>query len=125
MFGVTSSLTDSTNSPSTIWLGPIADAEFVESVGDEVTPNMGEWKRVSRLLDTLGAELDTPTHYDQHRLCKQWGAPANKLETFLDDLRDAGYDASPAHYGGTCFKTDADVEEIREAAEPAPASDRE
>ncbi|WP_435119364.1 tRNA (guanine(26)-N(2))-dimethyltransferase [Halolamina sp. C58] len=108
-----------------IWLGPIADGEFVDSVADEVTPNMGEWKRVSRLLDTLGAELDTPTHYDQHRLCKQWGAPANKLETFLDDLREAGYDASPAHYGGTCFKTDADVEEIREAAEPAPASDRE
>ncbi|KPN29659.1 tRNA (guanine(26)-N(2))-dimethyltransferase [Halolamina pelagica] len=102
-----------------IWLGPIADREFVGSVADEVTPNMGEWKRVSRLLDTLAVELDTPTHYDQHRLCKQWGAPANKLETFLDDLRDAGYDASPAHYGGTCFKTDADVAEIRAAAEPS------
>lgn len=101
-----------------IWLGPVSDSEFVDDVAAEVTPNMGEWQRVSRLLDTLGEELDTPTHYDQHRLCKQWGAPANKLETFLDDLRDAGYEASPAHYGGTCFKTDADVTEIREAAEP-------
>ena len=102
-----------------IWLGPVADSEFVERVADEVRPNMGEWQRASRLLETLAVELDTPTHYDQHRLCKQWGAPANKLETFLDDLRDAGYDASPAHYGGTCFKTDANVEEIREAAEPS------
>jgi tRNA (guanine26-N2/guanine27-N2)-dimethyltransferase len=101
-----------------IWLGPIADSAFVETVADEIRPNMGEWQRASRLLETLAVELDTPTHYDQHRLCKQWGAPANKLETFLDDLRDAGYEASPAHYGGTCFKTDADVEQIRAAAEP-------
>jgi tRNA (guanine26-N2/guanine27-N2)-dimethyltransferase len=101
-----------------IWLGPIADRGFVDAVAEEVTPLMGEWKRVSRLLDTLGEELHTPTYYDQHRLCKQWGAPANKLATFLDDIRDAGFDASPAHYGGTCFKTDADVTEIREAAQP-------
>ena len=101
-----------------IWLGPVADSAFVENVADEIRPNMGEWQRASRLLSTLAVELDTPTHYDQHRLCKQWGAPANKLETFLDDLRAAGYEASPAHYGGTCFKTDADVAEIHEAAKP-------
>ena len=101
-----------------VWLGRVADPEFAGAVAAEVSPGMGEWKRVSRLLDTLGEELDTPTHYDQHRLCKQWGAPANKLETFLEDIRDAGFEASPAHYGGTCFKTDATVEEIREAAQP-------
>ena len=28
------------------------------------------------LLTTLGAELDEPTHYDQHRLCKRWGRAA-------------------------------------------------
>jgi len=100
-----------------VWLGRVADPEFAESVAAEVSPGMGEWKRVSRLLDTLGEELDTPTYYDQHRLCKEWGAPANKLETFLDDIREAGFEASPAHYGGTCFKTDANVEEIREAAQ--------
>ena len=101
-----------------IWLGRVADPEFAGKVAAEVSPGMGEWQRVSRLLDTLGEELDTPTYYDQHRLCKQWGAPANKLQTFLDDIRDAGFKASKAHYGGTCFKTDADVAEIREAAQP-------
>ncbi|GAB7094637.1 tRNA (guanine(26)-N(2))-dimethyltransferase [Halolamina litorea] len=108
-----------------IWLGPVADSEFVDAAAAEVRPNMGEWQRASELLETLSGELDTPSHYDQHRLCKQWGAPANKLETFLDDLRDAGFSASRAHYGGTCFKTDADVSEIREAAEPPAASERE
>ena len=108
-----------------IWLGPVSDGEFVDDVAAAVTPNMGTWQRASRLLETLSGELDTPTHYDQHRLCKQWGAPANELATFLNDLRDSGFEASRAHYGGTCFKTDADVEEIREAAEPAAVSERE
>jgi tRNA (guanine26-N2/guanine27-N2)-dimethyltransferase len=37
------------------------------------------------------------------------------MEAFLDALRAAGFEASRAHYAGTAFKTDATVEEIREA----------
>ena len=37
------------------------------------------------------------------------------MDDFLADLRDAGYEASRAHYGGTTFKTDASVGEIRAA----------
>jgi tRNA (guanine26-N2/guanine27-N2)-dimethyltransferase len=101
-----------------IWLGPIGDPAFVGEVAGRVDESMGEAKKVNRLLETLQVELDQPTHYDQHRLCKQWGAPANKLDAFLDDVREAGFAASRCHYGGTCFKTDADVTEIRAAAEP-------
>lgn len=101
-----------------IWLGPIADAEFALAVHDEVTDDMGEAKKARRMLETVADELDTPTNYDQHRLCKQWNVPANSMDDFLSDLRDAGYAASHAHYSGTSFKTDADVAEIREAAEP-------
>ncbi|SEO55774.1 tRNA (guanine26-N2/guanine27-N2)-dimethyltransferase [Halogranum amylolyticum] len=101
-----------------IWLGPVADAEFARAVREQVTDDMGEAKKARRLLDTVADELDTPTHYDQHRLCKQWNVPANAMDEFLADLRDAGYEASHAHYTGTSFKTDANVAEIREAAEP-------
>jgi len=79
---------------------------------------LGERKQADRLLATVADELDTPTHYDQHRLCKQWGVPANAMNEFLDDLRAAGYEATHAQYSGTAFKTDADVTEIREAAAP-------
>jgi tRNA (guanine26-N2/guanine27-N2)-dimethyltransferase len=37
------------------------------------------------------------------------------MDEFVARLRDAGYEASRTHYGGTTFKTDADVTEIREA----------
>jgi len=103
-----------------LWLGSVTDSEFARAVGEEVTDDMGEAKRARRLLDTLAGELDTPTHYDQHRLCKFWGVPANAMDEFVADLRAAGYDASPAHYSGTAFKTEASVAETREAAAPEP-----
>jgi len=37
------------------------------------------------------------------------------MDTFIEKLHGAGYEASRTHYSGTSFKTDADVEEIREA----------
>jgi tRNA (guanine26-N2/guanine27-N2)-dimethyltransferase len=37
------------------------------------------------------------------------------MDEFVDRLREAGFDASRSHYGGTTVKTDADVTEIRAA----------
>jgi tRNA (guanine26-N2/guanine27-N2)-dimethyltransferase len=101
-----------------IWLGPVAERDFTESVREQLSPELGERTRADKLLATVAGELDTPTHYDQHRLCKQWGVPANAMADFLADLRAAGYEASRAHYSGTAFKTEASVEAIREAAAP-------
>ncbi len=101
-----------------IWLGPVADSEFVSAVRRALSAEMGTVSRADRLLSTVADELDTPTHYDQHRLCKQWGVPANAMDDFIEDLRNEGYAASQAHYSGTAFKTDATIDEIREAAAP-------
>ncbi len=101
-----------------IWLGPTADSEFLDVVASHVTDDLGTAKTARDLLDTLGAELHTPTHYDQHRLCKRWVRSAGPIDQFLADLRAAGHDASRTHYGGTTFKTTADVTEIRDATMP-------
>ncbi|MXV61657.1 tRNA (guanine(26)-N(2))-dimethyltransferase [Natronorubrum sp. JWXQ-INN-674] len=98
-----------------VWLGPIQDPAFVASVRDEIPYTFDTAPEARELCDTLAAELDEPTHYDQHKLCRNWGLPANAMDEFLADLREAGYAASRAHYGGTTFKTDASVGEIREA----------
>ena len=102
-----------------LWLGPVAESEFVGSVRRQLSPEMDTASRADRLLSTVESELDTPTHYDQHRLTKLWGVPANAMDEFIQDLTDAGYEASQAHYSGTAFKTEATVEQIREAAAPA------
>ncbi|MFC7204856.1 tRNA (guanine(26)-N(2))-dimethyltransferase [Haloferax namakaokahaiae] len=98
-----------------IWLGPICDRDFVASVREHVTDDFGSAKRARKMLDTLEVELDTPTHFDQHRLTKLWGRSAPKMDDFLDAIREAGFEATDAHYHGTAFKTDATIAEIREA----------
>jgi tRNA (guanine26-N2/guanine27-N2)-dimethyltransferase len=100
-----------------LWLGPIRDAAFTRAVRDAVTDDMGEATAARSLLETLADEVDTPTHYDQHKLCKQWGLPAPPMDDFVGALRDAGYDASRAHYHGTALKTDATVSEMRTATD--------
>ena len=101
-----------------LWLGGVNDAAFVADVRAELTDEMGSRGRAEALLDTLEGELETPTHYDQHRLCRAWSCSANAMDDFLDDLRAAGFAASRAHYDGTAFKTNASVAEIRAAAAP-------
>lgn len=98
-----------------LWLGSTHDTPFLERVGDHVGADMGTADRASSLLETMVAELDEPTHYDQHRLCKRWDRSAAAMDEFLTALRGAGYEASRTHYGGTTFKTTANVEEIRSA----------
>ncbi len=96
-----------------LWLGPVAEPGFARAVHERVTDEMGEAERARRLLGTVARELDTPTHYDQHRLYKQWGEPAIGMDAFVDRLTAAGYDASRAHYRGTAVKTTASIPEMR------------
>jgi len=98
-----------------LWLGLTHDRAFLDAVSEAVGDEMGTAKKSRSLLTRLGEELDQPTHYDQHELCEQWGEPAPAMDEFLGALREAGHAASRTHYGGTTFKTDAPVWEIREA----------
>ena len=102
-----------------IWLGKTRDREFLDQVSRAYSaePVFETTREGERLLETLQAELDVPTHYDQHVLCKRWGVSANRMDAFLDDLRAAGFEATRTHYGGTTFETAASVAEIRAATE--------
>jgi len=100
-----------------LWLDSTRDDGFVAAVRDRLDDTMGTVDRAADLLTRLRSELDTPTHYDQHRLYKRWGEPAIAMDEFLGALRAAGQDASRTHYGGTTFKTTAGVEEVRDAVE--------
>ncbi|PSQ24402.1 tRNA (guanine(10)-N(2))-dimethyltransferase [Halobacteriales archaeon QS_8_65_32] len=98
-----------------IYLGATRDRAFVERVRGAVSDDMGTAKRARKLLGTIANELDRPTHYDQHKLAKRWGRSASAMDDFLARLREAGYEASRTHYGGTTLKTTADVAAIEAA----------
>lgn len=96
-----------------LWLGPTHESAFVESVRSHLDAKMNESPRADRMLKTIADELDRPTHYDQHVLCKQWNRTAPGMDAFLAEIEAAGYETSRAHYAGTAFKTDASVETMR------------
>ncbi|MFC7167389.1 tRNA (guanine(26)-N(2))-dimethyltransferase [Halospeciosus flavus] len=98
-----------------VWLGPAHDADFVRDVREHLSEEMGRFDRARDTLETIADELHVPFHYNQHKLYKRWGESAIAMDDFLAVLRDAGHEASRTHFGGTRFKTEADVGEIREA----------
>jgi len=98
-----------------LWLGPVADPAFARAVRERVTDDVGTADRARDLLATVANEPAFPTHYDQHRLCKEWGEPAVAMDEFVETLRAAGFEAARAHYSGTAFKTDATIPEMRAA----------
>ena len=98
-----------------IWLGPAHGTGFVERVAEAIPESFGTAAKARDLLETIAGELHRPTHYDQHRLYKRWGEPNTAMDDFLSSLEAAGHDTSRTHYGGTTFKTDAGVTEMREA----------
>ena len=100
-----------------VWLGPAHDADFVRDVAAAIPDEFGTAAESRDLLETVAAELHEPSHYDQHRLYERWNEPAVAMDEFLEALRAAGHDASRTHYGGTTFKTDASVAEMRAATE--------
>ena len=98
-----------------LWLGSVTQSAFASRVRSQITDEMGEAKRARSLLARLGTELDTPTHYDHHRLCEVWSRPARAMDDVITALRNAGHRATRAHYSGTALKTTATVPEIRDA----------
>ncbi|MFC6796754.1 tRNA (guanine(26)-N(2))-dimethyltransferase [Haladaptatus sp. DYSN1] len=99
-----------------VWLGAIRDRHFTAQVRDQLSEEMGQAKKAERMLATIEDELDLPFHFDQHKVCKQWGISAPAMDDFLEVLHEAGYEARRAHYGGTTFHTDATIAEIEDAA---------
>ena len=98
-----------------LWLARPFDPGFVTTVREHLTGELGTAEAADDLLSRVAGELDQPTHYDQHRLYKRWSEPAIAMDEFLDALADAGHETSRTHYGGTTFKTTADVGEIADA----------
>ncbi|MFP4632566.1 MAG: tRNA (guanine(10)-N(2))-dimethyltransferase [Halobacteriales archaeon] len=93
-----------------LWTAGVRDREFVEEALAEVSDYMTEAARARKTLERLHGELDLPTHYDQHVLCKRAGVPAASIEDVLGSLEARGYRASRTHYSGHSFKSDAPMD---------------
>ena len=98
-----------------LWLGRLHGSEFCEEVLLELEKRPLNTKEKAKKIVTLcKEELDIPTFYDQHVICKSLGISASTMNQLMDALKGAGFRASRTHFSGTSFKTDAGVTEIKE-----------
>jgi tRNA (guanine26-N2/guanine27-N2)-dimethyltransferase len=96
-----------------LWLGRLHDQAFLGSVLSELIDRESD-KQSIKLVEMCRGEIDAPTFYDQHQICRALKIPPIPIGVVVDKLRDSGFAASRTHFSGTSFKTDADICAIAE-----------
>ena len=96
-----------------LWLGPLQDHNLLAELSSLMPEQeFGSAQRLGRLLETLSDEIELPTFYEYHKLCKRWKISPGKSDDIIAQLREAGYLASRTHFSGTGLKTDAPLDVI-------------
>ncbi len=94
-----------------LWLGRLHDKEFCGQV--LVEGKMRDFRGIEKLLTACRDEIDTPLHYDYHKLCKYLGITAMPTNELIITLREGGFQASRTHFTGISFKTNAKMDEVK------------
>jgi len=98
-----------------LWLGPLIEGDFCKEILDEAEEASSE-RRVSRLLGNLVEEADAPpTFYVVDKVCDKLDLPIPPKREVLEELRERGHSAVGTHFHPAGLKTNAPIEELREA----------
>lgn len=97
-----------------LWLGKLMNQTFVNKVvGDLAGRNFKLGGQELALLYRCAEEAGgPPAFYDVHKLAGHIGVLPPKIVELLAKFRKQGYFASRTHFSGTCFRTDAPMNEI-------------
>jgi tRNA (guanine26-N2/guanine27-N2)-dimethyltransferase len=96
-----------------LWLGGIQEPLVIDAMKEKLSGlTLKNSRQLGMLLDLLGGELPTSSHYNYHALAKQAKASPKPIVEVIRALGERGYPASRGHYSGTALKTDAPVHEI-------------
>ncbi len=98
-----------------LWLGGIQEPDFCVAVLKELeTRKPGKCKEAMKIVAFCKDELNIPTFYDHHWLCKKKGVSPGTINDLISALKDAGFMASRTHFSGTGVKTDAGINNIND-----------
>lgn len=98
-----------------LWLGILHDKKFCNLILRELgSRKLGTRERATKLVHLCAEELDIPTYYDLHKICKELKIAPPPMEVVIATLRKADFKSSRTHFSGTSLKTDASLERIKE-----------
>ena len=99
-----------------LWLGPVSRKDIIDGMIEKIPESeISTAAKIEKMLNLCKEELDTSTFYDYHVLSRYWKVSPVAVDTVVQRLKDAGFNASRVHYEGTGIKTDAPLDEIRKA----------
>lgn len=99
-----------------LWLGEQADPEYVSRMLEDSTLDYLAGSRAVKLIRMAGDEHGYPPwFYDIDKVCSRLGARSISTEEALKRIREAGYRVTRSHYGDRAIKTDASIDELKEA----------
>ncbi len=97
------------NMAGPLWLGKIFDKEFCALMEKEVVGlNLGQKKKIHKLLSLAQIEAEAPvTYYALDKICDKMNLRIPPLTKTMDELRTAGFQATPTHFNSRGIRTDA------------------
>lgn len=99
-----------------LWTGKLADDEFAGGVRERLDSQ--GYTEAEQLIEKLQKEADISTpFYESHEIASSIGVQAPERKKLLEAVRERGFRASQTHFSPQGFRTDAPIEEIREAIE--------
>jgi len=98
-----------------LWLGKIFDEKFCVLMEGEVAGrNLGQEKRILRLLSLAKNEAEAPiTYYAIDKICDKLNLRIPPLTKTMEELREAGFQAVPTHFNSRGIRTDAPVSVLK------------
>jgi len=104
------------NAAGPLWLGKIFDEGFCELMEKEVVGmNLGREKRIRKLLSLVRIEAEAPiTYYAADKVCDKLNLRIPPLIKTMDELRAAGFQATPTHFNSRGIRTDAPAKTVKE-----------
>jgi tRNA (guanine26-N2/guanine27-N2)-dimethyltransferase len=92
-----------------MWLGPLADKEFLSSM--KMPDTLAEPERCTKYMELWKEELDIPYYYENNELSSLAKLSPPRREVLLEKMRGIGA-ASRTHFSPTGFKSDRSFNEI-------------
>jgi tRNA (guanine26-N2/guanine27-N2)-dimethyltransferase len=92
-----------------MWLGPLADKDFLNSM--KIPDSLAEKERCTKYMELWKEELDVPYYYENNELSSVAKLSPPRREVLLERMKDIGA-ASRTHFSPTGFKSDRSFEEI-------------
>ncbi len=96
-----------------LWIGSLFDEKFLKNLKIDIS--LGTKRRLERMLEVWKEEASAPPlYYSSDEIAKALKLSPPPLQIIIQKLRDEGYKATRTHFAPAAFKTDADIESIKE-----------